>query len=133
MKTEKRYLPAQFDFLSDCSHAISEERYREALEIFLDGVVGAIEAGKAVNSQHLMMQLLLIAEELESTLKTAFGADWQDRIAIPEVPAEQKKIRCSFCGKAHEEVLKIIAGPTVFICNECIALSNEILSEQNQN
>ena len=36
---------------------------------------------------------------------------------------------CSFCGKTDREVRKIIAGPTVMICNECVDLCSEILSE----
>lgn len=38
--------------------------------------------------------------------------------------------RCSFCGKSRNEVKKIIAGPTVFICNECVDLCNDIISEE---
>jgi ClpX C4-type zinc finger len=36
---------------------------------------------------------------------------------------------CSFCGKSQDEVLKLIAGPTVFICNECVDLCAEINRE----
>ena len=42
-------------------------------------------------------------------------------------------MRCSFCGKTQEEVKKIIAGPTVYICDECIDLCNEIMEEEYQN
>ena len=38
--------------------------------------------------------------------------------------------RCSFCGKRRSEVLKIIAGPSAYICNECIRLCNDILAEE---
>lgn len=38
--------------------------------------------------------------------------------------------KCSFCGKMQEEVKKLIAGPNVYICNECIKLCNEILDQQ---
>ncbi|RLB55641.1 MAG: ATP-dependent Clp protease ATP-binding subunit ClpX [Deltaproteobacteria bacterium] len=38
-------------------------------------------------------------------------------------------LSCSFCGKGQREVRKLIAGPTVYICDECIALCNEILQE----
>ncbi|HIF02318.1 MAG TPA: ATP-dependent Clp protease ATP-binding subunit ClpX [Nitrospinaceae bacterium] len=38
--------------------------------------------------------------------------------------------RCSFCGKSQDEVKKLIAGPTVFICDECIELCNEIMVEE---
>jgi len=37
---------------------------------------------------------------------------------------------CSFCGKSQDEVKKLIAGPSVYICNECIQLCNEIISEE---
>jgi ATP-dependent Clp protease ATP-binding subunit ClpX len=37
--------------------------------------------------------------------------------------------KCSFCGKGHAEVKKLIAGPTVYICNECVELCNEIIAD----
>jgi len=37
---------------------------------------------------------------------------------------------CSFCGKSQKEVKKLIAGPTVYICDECIALCNDIIAEE---
>lgn len=40
------------------------------------------------------------------------------------------KAHCSFCGKSQDEVKKIIAGNNVFICNECVALSQEIIKEE---
>ena len=43
---------------------------------------------------------------------------------------ETKKVRCSFCGKSQEQVKKIIAGPDVFICNECVDLCKEIIDEE---
>jgi len=39
-------------------------------------------------------------------------------------------LRCSFCGKSQEEVKKLIAGPTVYICDECISLCNNIIVEE---
>jgi ATP-dependent Clp protease ATP-binding subunit ClpX len=39
-------------------------------------------------------------------------------------------IRCSFCGRGQEEVSKLISGPSVYICNECIKLCNDILKEE---
>ena len=42
-------------------------------------------------------------------------------------------LRCSFCGKSQYEVHKLIAGPTVFICDECIELCNDILKEEAKN
>jgi len=45
-------------------------------------------------------------------------------------PPKSNNYRCSFCGKNQEEVKKLIAGPTVFICDECIELCNEIMVEE---
>ena len=41
-------------------------------------------------------------------------------------------LRCSFCGKSRDQVRKLIAGPTVYICDECVGLCNEIISEDWQ-
>ncbi len=43
-----------------------------------------------------------------------------------------KHLRCSFCGKSKDSVRKFISGPSVYICNECIALCNEILAEDEE-
>lgn len=43
---------------------------------------------------------------------------------------KEGKLYCSFCGKSQKEVKKLIAGPTVYICNECIELCNEIIAEE---
>lgn len=40
---------------------------------------------------------------------------------------------CSFCGKSQKEVKKLIAGPTVYICDECISLCNDIIAEELEN
>ena len=39
---------------------------------------------------------------------------------------------CSFCGKSQHEVRKLIAGPTVFICDECVELCMEIIREEHK-
>jgi ATP-dependent Clp protease ATP-binding subunit ClpX len=44
-----------------------------------------------------------------------------------------KLIYCSFCGKSQHEVRKLIAGPSVFVCDECITLCNDIMREENQS
>ena len=43
------------------------------------------------------------------------------------------KLHCSFCGKEQSQVKKLIAGPNVYICNECIDLCNDILLEETKN
>ena len=48
---------------------------------------------------------------------------------MPEKNA--KLLICSFCGKNHKEVKKLVAGPAVYICDECIMLCYKIISEED--
>ena len=43
---------------------------------------------------------------------------------------DNKLLYCSFCGKSQNEVRKLIAGPSVFICDECVDLCNDIIHEE---
>jgi len=43
---------------------------------------------------------------------------------------DNKLVKCSFCGKNHQQVKKLIAGPGVYICDECIGLCNDIIEEE---
>jgi len=49
---------------------------------------------------------------------------------MTEKSAGEKLLYCSFCGKSQHEVRKLIAGPSVFICDECIELCNDIIREE---
>src|SRR5215467_10186390 len=49
---------------------------------------------------------------------------------MPRKDAQGDGLQCSFCGKSPEEVKRLIAGPTAYICDECIDLCNEILLEE---
>lgn len=46
---------------------------------------------------------------------------------------KEKVLHCSFCGKSQHEVRKLIAGPSVYVCDECVALCNEIIHEEVKN
>ncbi len=43
---------------------------------------------------------------------------------------DESKLKCSFCGKSQDQVKKLIAGPEVYICDECVELCNEIMDEE---
>src|SRR5260370_13950178 len=45
----------------------------------------------------------------------------------------KKPLHCTFCGKSQHEVRKLIAGPTVFICDECVELCMDIIGEENES
>jgi ClpX C4-type zinc finger protein len=49
-----------------------------------------------------------------------------------QAAARAVQVRCSFCAKPSSEVAKVIAGPGVYICNECIGLCNDILQAEQQ-
>jgi ribosomal protein L37AE/L43A len=42
-------------------------------------------------------------------------------------PSKRRSWRCSFCGKAEDKVRRLVAGPGVFICDQCVQLCNEVL------
>ncbi|MCX7829068.1 MAG: ATP-dependent Clp protease ATP-binding subunit ClpX [Thermanaerothrix sp.] len=48
-----------------------------------------------------------------------------------DLGGKRRRVRCSFCGKGQDEVAKLIAGPGVYICNECVNLCNTILSDEH--
>jgi len=50
-----------------------------------------------------------------------------------EITKSGTKLYCSFCSKGQKEVNKMIAGPKVYICNECIDLCNEIIEDENKS
>jgi hypothetical protein len=53
-----------------------------------------------------------------------------DVIAKPRSALGDIQLSCSFCGKSQREVRKLIAGPTVYICDECVGLCGDILEEE---
>ena len=45
---------------------------------------------------------------------------------------DSKLLYCSFCGKSQNEVRKLIAGPSVYVCDECVELCNDIIREEQE-
>ena len=44
--------------------------------------------------------------------------------------AAAEALRCSFCGKSQDKVVRLVAGPGVYICNECVDLCTQIIAEE---
>ena len=109
--------------------AISQQQYKEALSILRNGLEKSIQSEKRSDIRKLLTSFYGLIKVLNSNLKEAYGDDWEDKIEIPKIT--EKEIRCSFCGKDQREVTQMIAGPIVYICNECIAICNEIISKKN--
>jgi hypothetical protein len=55
------------------------------------------------------------------------GDDWDAH--VPRVDEDTKHSSCSFCGKNQSEVRKLVAGPSVHICDECVELCKNIVAE----
>lgn len=59
---------------------------------------------------------------------TDWLTDWRDQARAATRPYSAT-LNCAFCGKSNTEVKKLIAGPSSYICNECVELCSEILAE----
>ena len=64
------------------------------------------------------------------TLKSSFKRA-ASRLAWSRRKGSTQTLYCSFCGKSQHHVEKLIAGPSVFICNECVALCNDIIDAED--
>jgi ATP-dependent protease Clp ATPase subunit len=63
------------------------------------------------------------------------GARYRRKVRMSKAPSSDSKstLYCSFCGKSQHEVRKLIAGPTVFICDECVELCRDIIQEEKKS
>jgi hypothetical protein len=61
------------------------------------------------------------------------GVRYRRKMRMSKGPGSDSKnaLYCSFCGKSQHEVRKLIAAPTVFICDECVELCKHIIQEEN--
>ena len=80
------------------------------------------------------------SESLELIANTFGFANWNilaakieaaERRTGAQEPTKPKALYCSFCGKSQHEVRKLIAGPTVFICDECVELCVNFITEES--
>src|ERR1700750_1610858 len=64
--------------------------------------------------------------------RSSNGIERRTEIKMSKVGTSDSKntLYCSFCGKSQHEVRKLIAGPSVFICDECIELCNDIIRDE---
>lgn len=119
--------PSKFGFV-ECADLIAEQKYAAAFEMFQLAVGKFVESRSTPKRSEIALQLLQIGTVLEETLKRAYGDQWESR--IPRFADEVKQIVCSFCGKNQREVRKLIAGPSVHICEECVKLCSGIIAEE---
>ena len=119
---------SRFGF-AECADLISEQKYGPALKTFQSAVSRFLESKITPKRSEIARQLLNIGTALEETLKKAFGEKWE--IHVPRFSDEEKIIACSFCGKTQHDVRTLIAGLSVHICDECVGLCDQILTDKN--
>ncbi len=77
-----------------------------------------------INTQRAA-ERIAAAREAAAAARTGVGPE-QDRRA-PEGEAGSESLYCSFCGKGRHDVAKLVAGPDVFICDECVELCADVV------
>ena len=113
----------------ECADLINEQKYGVALKTFQQAVTNFLDAKTTPKRNEIARQLFQIGSSLEETLKHAFGDRWESQ--VPQFTDDNKLLICSFCGKNQNEVGKLIAGPSVHICSECVRTCDEILIKEN--
>src|SRR6187402_3500376 len=80
------------------------------------------------------MRLILAPPGLHSRRRIPchLGGDMDETMTKLSGSDSKSTLYCSFCGKSQHEVRKLIAGPTVFICDECVELCNDIIREETK-
>ncbi len=71
-------------------------------------------------------------EEEKALSKVESATSVEGSTNVPAPPVEPKEANCSFCGKKQKEVVKLMAGPNVYICNECVEICDAILEDDTQ-
>ena len=118
---------SQFGFV-ECADLVSDQKYGAALRLFQQAAGKFLESRSAPKRGEIARELLQIGTVLEETLKRAIGDDWDAQ--VPKFDEDAKHAACSFCGKSQNEVRKLVAGPSVHICDECIELCKNILADE---
>jgi hypothetical protein len=65
----------------------------------------------------------------DALARAAELSDVRPPLAMPSRKQQIEVLRCSFCNKSQRDVAKLIAGPAVYICNECLEICNQIVAE----
>lgn len=127
------YPPEQFsdeyDFIAVCLAAINRQDYKAALYSLRRGLDRNLGGGRPLDGREFARHVLTVADALDSSMRKAYGYEWEQSVGIPEAREDWRKSRCSFCGKREEAVEKIIVGGAGSICNECVGTCLEILRD----
>ena len=112
--------------MEELNHYLEDERYEKAFESILKDI-------RIAKDQNDYRKVKRLVNYLMSVTKLIIGETEQEDRSPDKSKNEVTQrimIYCSFCGKKKNEVLKMIAGPSAFICNECINLCQDILHKE---
>jgi hypothetical protein len=119
---------SRFGFV-ECADLISAQRYGDALKAYQLAVGNFLDSKTTPKRSEIARQLFQIGAALEETLKKAYGEKWDQH--VPRFADEAGDENCSFCRKGRSEVGKLIAGSSVYICDECVRVCDEILTKEH--
>ncbi|HZS45288.1 MAG TPA: ClpX C4-type zinc finger protein [Blastocatellia bacterium] len=116
----------EFPFFDDCCLAFLAGRYIDAALILERSLRQNRDKICAVNQsdilERFLARLILLTGECDAIAP--------EKSSFPIHSKRESEFGCSFCGKVENEVHKLIAGPKVYICNECVEICNEIISDE---
>lgn len=117
------------EYIQASGEAIIKKDYNAAFSFLKKGIETAKdEFSEEGRYTRLIVELMGVIVLLEGSLKETLSHQWIEK--KDTAPKEMGKEKCSFCGKLRSEVLIVVAGPSVFICNECIKLCSDIVAEK---
>ena len=130
------------DAVSRCTATIAEGRIVPALRDLREVLSRSQGAATSTERIELLSRFAAMVLAIENSLVEA-AAERLKEIEAQVVEMEQRQRLerpnesgvdrvCSFCGKRHDEVVKLFEGPKAVICNECVALCNEILKSEEK-
>jgi hypothetical protein len=110
---------------------------RQQVSIPAQGAPGWVLEVDADAQTGTLTQVVRFAAPLDgdATDKEIALYDWTDQqlqvLSKKLMPSEYKR-SCAFCGRSGEEVSKLIAGPSAYICSDCVVLCNEIMNTEQE-
>jgi hypothetical protein len=111
-------------YFAEAEAALRRNDFAAALTAIEDGLGNTYHSSQPINSKSLLSCLCSFIGVLRLNLQQNFGDEWR---IIQKAPTPE--MSCSFCGQPKANVSKIIAGPAVNICNECVDICVEIIAD----
>lgn len=120
--------PSNLKYLDVCLEAVNQSDYVEVLLTLRKGIERSLPYAKEVDAYQFLTKLLSVLLTLESHLNWEVSESLRRPVQTSQGQTKANEPRCSFCGKTQAEVVQLIAGPNIYVCNECVGICNKILA-----